>query len=91
MGTIKQLKCPACNYQWEHHEGFGLMAAFYYCDKCGKEKSINFRDDDKEVELSREYGKCQCGGTFRMDNDIILCPQCQTPAEEISGVSILWD
>lgn len=93
MGTIKIVKCHSCNKQWAHYQGFGFIAGYYYCNKCGKQKIVNFLDDnvEKTVYMSNEYGKCECGGTLRADSETVLCPRCHIPADEIDDVNVLWD
>jgi len=93
MGTIKIVKCHTCNQQWTHHHGFGFIVGYYYCNKCGKQKSVNFLDNyvERTVYISNEYGKCECGGTFRADSETILCPKCHTPVEDVKDSGILWD
>ncbi len=93
MGTALKVKCPSCGKQWNHYMGFVFSNVYYYCDKCGKKKTIKYGNekDGTVVDLSSEYGSCKCSGTFRMNHEPILCPKCHTPAEKNNDVIMMWD
>jgi hypothetical protein len=42
MGSIIKKRCLSCGKEWDHFEGVGFQSAYYYCDKCGKEKVMIF-------------------------------------------------
>ncbi len=72
MGTALKVKCKSCKRKWTHYEGTGFLFSFYYCDKCGTKKQVSSSEEDN-VNLE----SCKCGGSFRIDGDII-CPRCQS-------------
>lgn len=91
MGTAKKINCRVCGKKWTHYFGFGFSQVYYYCDKCGKKKTFKY-EHGIVVDLSSEAGSCECGGTFRMDSDTIICPKCHNQVVEDEGdVNILWD
>ena len=91
MGTGRNVKCNSCGKEWLHFEGEGFIAAYFYCDKCGKKKVIK-RAHDFTLSLPNDINKCKCGGTFKMGNDTIICPKCHINDIVKDGDEIvLWD
>lgn len=90
MGSVIKKTCLSCGKEWDSFDGLGFKSAYYYCDKCGKEKMINISDlsDPKETA-----DICECGGTFRLNPNIIICPYCNgKETENIEDNTIgLWD
>ncbi|GHT50072.1 hypothetical protein AGMMS50262_08640 [Bacteroidia bacterium] len=87
MGNILNLKCGKCGNEWLHYEGSGFDSTYYYCDKCGKEKTTNVG-----VSVADESLQCECGGTFRIDNPDIICPVCQSKdVDNDKNTTMLWD
>jgi Zn finger protein HypA/HybF involved in hydrogenase expression len=90
MGSIIKKRCLSCGKEWDHFEGVGFQSAYYYCDKCGKEKVMNISDNPK---LEETAGSCKCSGTFRLHPNIVICPFChckETESTEDSPIG-LWD
>ena len=78
MGQRIYYKCLSCGEIFARN-GVGMSCAFLYCDKCGKETQRDY--DELNANL-----KCECGGTFRVDDDTIICPRChEDKVEKYSG------
>jgi Zn finger protein HypA/HybF involved in hydrogenase expression len=90
MGSIIKKKCLSCGKEWDHVDGIGFRSAYYYCDRCGKEKVIDLSDKQDNIGT---IGQCDCGGTFRLNSDIIICPFCHSKdtLDAAEGVIALWD
>ena len=83
MGTLRFLKCKACNAEWAHYQGIGfLQIESLYCDTCG----IHREESDETT--------CSCGGSFipvhkKFKN--VICPNCQSKKNDLGVQELLWD
>lgn len=84
-------ECAKCGYQWEYETGIGYFNAIYHCNKCGKEKGLKYDTGEICVDLSNECGFCECGGTFCLDNDCIICPKCRNKMPNEGLERMFWD
>lgn len=93
MGQAQKQKCLSCSNIWKHYAGSGFNKIYYYCDKCGGKQSFKWNDNDgMVVDLSNESDPCKCGGTYRMNNDPIICPECHSKDTEADqDIIINWD
>ena len=64
-----------------------MLSIIYHCDKCGDKKMVEATSDYKE-----ELGKCQCGGTYKLETMAAKCPECNSmntsPEDDVVA---LWD
>ena len=79
MGKIRKYICQDCGNTWERMEGIGMLSIV--------QKMVEATSDYKE-----ELGKCQCGGTYKLETTAAKCPECNSmntsPEDDIVA---LWD
>ncbi len=91
MGIARNIKCNNCGKEWLRFEGEGFIAAYQYCDTCGKKKVIK-RLPGLSQNTFNDGGKCKCGGTFKMDSNVVVCPKCHSKEVLQEGdATVLWD
>lgn len=84
MGYLINCNCKQCNNSWVRYQGEGMMAAFYHCDKCGKEISVQDETDSDWIN------SCDCGGSYNEAESPIICPECKSMDIETSPAGC-WD
>lgn len=93
MGRIDKLVCNNCGKRWTHFNGVHSKCVYYYCDKCGAMKICKFNNNDELcVDLSSEFGTCECGGVFTSDSDCVICPSCKsTPTMDVRCINSITE
>jgi len=81
MGCISEAICKDCGTRYPIRMGGGFVCHDLHCDKCGKEKTVTFREVDEAPSKYRSFeeyaGKCECGGNYTMDAPP-RCPNCRS-------------
>lgn len=82
MGQSFDAVCTKCGAFFTARFGGGFMFHLLHCDRCGREKVMNFEKHVKvqirdltKSQVEDLAGQCECGGNFTFDANP-RCPKC---------------
>jgi hypothetical protein len=91
MGYGYDAICQSCGTKFSVHEGSGMAAMPFHCDRCGNEWWWEFGPDGPMGEEA-DPPPCECGGAFRADASP-RCPNCRSAhfERDPEGASMIYD
>lgn len=90
MGRGYDAICHDCGSKFSVHEGSGMIAMPFHCERCGKEWWWEFGPGGPVGDANPP--PCDCAGSFSIDAPV-RCPSCRSTnfGRDPEGLDVIYD